>query len=166
MPKKIVFTKVKDKNAMENIAHTNLYDFNNGDDMFQLTKKEKESYLQTFSSFSSIYEMTFEYVKISPEKIQIKEKSGRSDVVWSLSDDSVTEWYIKENAEWKLFDEEKHLSEVGFHTDGLYRKINDCYVHEANSRCNFGKQEFIIAKLVDDLFDKQIKNILLFQDVE
>lgn len=59
--KKIVFTKVKDKNAMENIAHTNLYDFNNGDDMFQLTKKEKESYLQTFSSFSSIYEMTFEY---------------------------------------------------------------------------------------------------------
>ena len=167
--KKIIFNLVNDIDTIKNVHHSYLYDYSiTGDDMFQLDEKDKSKLLTNFDEkHGDIYLIKEEYIPIDPEKIEIVEKSTSSNN-WAYDDcpiNEVTEWTCIDNIEWKNYDE-TNIIDTGFHLNELYRKNGEKFIHEPNSKCTYSEQKFLIARLVEDLFDKQLKSSFMFSDVD
>ena len=167
--KKIIFNRISDINNIINIHYSYLYDYGiTGDDMIQLEEKDKNNLLTKFDQkIHSIYKIKEEYVPIDPEKIEIVEKSKSSNN-WAYPDcpvNEITDWTCIGNIEWKNCDE-TYINDTGFHLKELYRKEGDKFIHEPNSTCNYSYQKFKIARLVEGLFDKQLKSCLLFENID
>lgn len=168
--KKLIFTLVRDFKSIQHIHQSYLYNYGiTGDDMIQLSRKDKKK-LATNDDIEReiIYQISEEHIPIPPESIEIVEKSPTSND-WSYDFgkiNEVDEWECISNIEWEKRDENGSLVELGYHLNELYRKENDQYIHEANSKCKFTRNKFIIAKLVDGLFDKQISSMLLFENMD
>lgn len=168
--KKITFTNVHDFNTIQHTHHSYLYNYGiTGDDMIQLSNEDKQNLMHNNKlNENIIFIISEEHIPIQPELIKIVEKSTTSND-WSYDFgqiNDVDEWVCISNIEWEKYDENNNLIELGFHLNELYRKINEQYIHEPNSKCKYSTQHFVIAKLVEGLFDKQINNMLLFQNMD
>ena len=168
--KKIIFTSVRDFQSIEHTHHSYLYNYGiTGDDMIQLSSTDKKKLIHNDNIKENIiFLISEEHIPIQPEIIEIVEKSTSSND-WSYDFgqiNEVEEWVCISNIEWEKYDETNNLLELGFHLNELYRKKDDQFILEPNSKCKYSQKKFVIARLVDGLFDRQINNMLLFENMD
>ena len=109
--KKIIFTRVFDDTTLSNTHYSYLYDYGiTGDDMIQLTEEDKEKILGDSCKNRHIYCISEEYIYITPEKIEIIDKSTTSNN-WAYDDVpiyEIDEWTCIGNTEWHHYDDDNN----------------------------------------------------------
>lgn len=158
--KKVIFTLIEDYKIGLDINYKNLFNYFNRYNMIQLTELEKNKILnQEYNNLEHkyIYYKTDKFIYIPPEKIEIKNKFIDSNN-WCSNDYSDNcNWFLLINPDWEYINDNDELLELGLTLDCLYRKINNNYFLEYNSKCNYKKQYFTIARIISKTFENNIK---------